>query len=63
VSATDKETFERITAIISAAIGRPFPQANNPPSREELLLAASLCAGAAEMCGELAKAVTRWEAS
>lgn len=58
---TDDEIMARIMATIAAALGRPFPQTESPPSRAELLYVASICAGAAEMASALADAVERWE--
>jgi hypothetical protein len=40
---------------IAAALGRAFPNSEPPPTREELLDAARVCSGAAEMARELAK--------
>ena len=57
----DSEIMDRIMVTIAAALGRPFPQTAAPPSRAELLYVASICAGAAEIAGELANAVERWE--
>lgn len=59
----DKQVMDRILATIAAALGRPFPQTEQAPSRQELLDVASVCAAAAEMAGALADQVARWEAS
>lgn len=59
--ADDKATMDRMMRTIAAALGRPFPHTELPPSRQELLDVASICAGAAEMAGALAEQVERWE--
>lgn len=59
----ESEIMRRIMRTIAAALGRPFPTTERPPTRAELLEVASVCAGAAEMAGELANQVARWESS
>lgn len=51
----DDDPIERMMRTIAAALGRPFPQTEKPPTREELLTVAKICSGAAEMARELAK--------
>ncbi|HEX2875149.1 MAG TPA: hypothetical protein VHP33_28050 [Polyangiaceae bacterium] len=51
----DDDPMARMMQTIAAALGRPFPQAGTPPTRAELLAAATICSGAAEMARELAK--------
>lgn len=58
---TDNEIMGQVMAVIATALGRPFPQTEAPPSREELLMVASICVAAAEMASALADAVERWE--
>ena len=51
----DEDPVERMMHTIAAALGRSFPNSQHPPTREELLDAARVCSGAAEMARELAK--------
>jgi|GEM_PF-5222117 len=51
----DNDIVERMMKTIAAALGRPFPNAEHPPTREELLEVANVCSGAADMARELAK--------
>jgi hypothetical protein len=53
----DNDVIERMMRTLAAALGRPFPHGDQPPTREELLDVASVCSGAAEMARELAKQV------
>ena len=50
-----EDPIERMMKTIAAALGRAFPSSEQPPTREELLDAARVCSGAAEMARELAK--------
>lgn len=59
---SERDLLHRMWNTIGAALGKPFPPAGNEgPSRQELLDAASICAGAAELAGALANEVARWE--
>ena len=51
----ENDPIERMMRTIAAALGRPFPHTEHPPTREELLDIAAVCSGAAEMARELAK--------
>ena len=51
----DEDPLERMMRTIAAALGRPFPNSERSPTREELLDVARVCSGAAEMARELAK--------
>ena len=51
----DNDIVQRMMRTLATALGRPYPNAEQPPTREELLQVASVCAGAADMARELAK--------
>ncbi len=51
----EDDPLERMMRTLAAALGRPFPNGDDPPTRDELLDAAKICAGAADMARELAK--------
>jgi hypothetical protein len=51
----DDDPIQRMMRTIAAVLGRPFPNPERPPTREELLDVAHVCSGAAEMARELAK--------
>lgn len=51
----DDDFIERMMRTIAAALGRPFPNSEDPPTRGELADVARVCSGAADMARELAK--------
>lgn len=57
----EDDPIERMMRTLAAALGRQFPNAEKPPTREELLEAAKVCGGAADMARELANRAERNE--
>ena len=56
----DKEAMDRIYAVISAALGRPFP-VKPYPTRDELLEVGAVCAATVQLLAGIADEVERWE--